>query len=438
LAAGDSYSAGFGLPGVNLLSGCSRSDEAWPAQARGRIAGSGIAIDRFESVACSGAKVAELRTQLTGDNWDLVTFSIGGNDVGFAPALTQCIAGSSVDLSQMFRWIDDPVSLCPPDELVRSQIDEFGRGLPALFDDVARVMTKGGNVVVVGYPAMFETYDNWNSNAKVWGLCHGIDQAGAERVRGWAGHLNATIGSAVADADRRAPGGVRFTFVNVNDGAGNSSGGLNSDEQVGRLNLFEAPGATERHNLCGSDSWLFGIGSDLGLFHPNQRGHAAEAALVTATLLGLDWSGLPVKPPPLTSDGLGDLRIGMSLTDAQKLGKIGPVRPGCEFAGHQTVADFTDSGRQGSVVFTDGELTSVFLRSGEVFPGARIGQPSSEFLAAAAGMYEASLDTSSEEVFGIWVYVLTDRSSRGVVQIVVDPASNRVESANAPSVNLCD
>jgi hypothetical protein len=53
-------------------------------------------------------------------------------------------------------------------------------------------------------------------------------------------------------------------------------------------------------------------------------------------------------------------------------------------------------------------------------------------------MYEASLDTSSEEVFGIWVYVLTDRSSRGVVQIVVDPASNRVESANAPSVNLCD
>lgn len=295
LAAGDSYSAGFGLDGVNLLSPpCSRSRNAWPWVARKVI--DTVPGDRFSHVACSGDKLSGLRNQLVKGkgNRDLITFTIGGNDAGFSEALAMCVVGSvGLDPTRRFSWLHDPVTLCPPDQSVRRRIDRFGRELSDLLEAVADDhVTAGGNVVVVGYPALFETYNRWDLPATLMGLCHGVDRAGVERIRGWAGHLNATIGAAVADVDRQKPNGVSFTFVNVNDGKGNNPGHGDPGTAQRNTNLFEAVGSSERHNLCGRTPWMFGGPISTGLYHPNAHGHAAIGAVVGSVLDNLDWRRL--------------------------------------------------------------------------------------------------------------------------------------------------
>ena len=143
-------------------------------------------------------------------------------------------------------------------------------------------VTAGGNVVVVGYPHLIEDPQRWVGVAQTLDLCNGVQRGDANQIRGWAGLLNAEIGSAVADVNAAKPNGVSFTFVNIADGAGADT----SDPD-----LYEPAGSAARHNLCGTQPWLNGLERTKG-FHPTLEGHAHTGALVARVLNGLDWSRL--------------------------------------------------------------------------------------------------------------------------------------------------
>ena len=118
VALGDSYTAGEGVPpfvartdlaGINE---CHRSSQAYPVQVASRV---GLPL---ESWACSGAATADLVTTTVsrdrapwndplhevtagtsasaldrlGSDVSIVTLSIGGNDVGFADIVSDCLA----------------------------------------------------------------------------------------------------------------------------------------------------------------------------------------------------------------------------------------------------------------------------------------------------------------------------------------------------------
>lgn len=327
LAPGDSYTAGYGLPGVKDPDGCVQSTSAWPTIAAAHAVRDGyrIADDGFKHVACSGAKMAAIVEQVDESGWDLVTLSAGGNDAEFTLALGACVV-TSLAGARPFDWLADPITLCPPDTLVRDWISlRVGERYDGFLDTLASRVTPGGHIVVLGYPALFEASERWDRISKALGLCHGVDRPGAERIRGWAGHLNATIGASVRRADQRRANGVSFTFVNVQDGMGNGTGHRTEAELAGYL--FEAPGSDDRHNLCGSDPWLFGLQN--GLFHPKAPGHAAQAEVVAGVLSGLDWSGLDaVWARPVDCDLVLRAVDRMSPKDRDSIARLGRVNVG--------------------------------------------------------------------------------------------------------------
>lgn len=300
LAAGDSYSAGFGLAGETGFCRAD-ADNAWPALTRARV-GDRLDVAGFDVGACSGAVINDFDGQArAGTRYDLVTFSFGGNDVGFSSAVKICIAGSVLDklpTGQVFHWLSTPIAGCPPDGLVRDAIDAVAGGYRVFLGRVAQeFMNSGGNVVVVGYPALIEDPGRWSGIARVVGLCQGINATGARRIRGWAGALNAAIGGAVRDVNAERPNGVHFTFVNVQDGAGNAQPFGNPRTNP---NLFEPDGSSDRHNLCGTAPWMNGIGG--GAFHPTIQGHQAEANLISPIITHLDWSTLTTNRATVHAD----------------------------------------------------------------------------------------------------------------------------------------
>jgi lysophospholipase L1-like esterase len=256
--------------------------------------------------ACSGTVMDDLTAQAGGNRHDLVTFSFGGNDIGFAWAVIACVSGGSQDLIN--PWTAR-VNACPPDGPMRDVIASRigGRYRDFLRRAANDIVTRGGNIVVVGYPALVEEPDRWTGVAQAIDLCNGFRRDDADRVRGWAGLLNAEIGAAVADINRERPNEVGLTFANIQDGAG---GDRSSTD------LYEPQGHGERHNLCGTDSWINGPSLTNG-FHPNHQGHQHTGGYVAGVIRGLDWSrfggtsappsGAPAPSSPSTppSDGGG-------------------------------------------------------------------------------------------------------------------------------------
>jgi lysophospholipase L1-like esterase len=157
LALGDSYSSGEGAgdyePGSDTDDNtCHRSRNAWPvllAEQR-RL--------RFQpSLACSGATLTDLmsgrsggqperrRSQLSriaGDA-NVITVTIGGNDLGFREVLENCIATDCVATYHR-----------PSGDVLDARIDALARRLPAAYRAIQAAAPKA-RVVVVDYPKFF-------------------------------------------------------------------------------------------------------------------------------------------------------------------------------------------------------------------------------------------------------------------------------------------
>lgn len=270
LAVGDSYSSGEGLD--DAVGACSRSPRAYPALAADLVVEA--EVESFTSTACTAADVDDWPEQLAtaaADQPNLITATFGGNDVGFADLMVDCLG-----LDDSLELLSGAGELSPGElaeaflsrgcDRTEADIDEeliaLKPMLETLYADMADAVGPDGHVVVLGYPAPVADPAAW-SGAR----CEGISADDGLLLRWAADRLNATI-EAATDT------GANVHFVSV------------------------AP-VFEGHGRCGSEPWLYGPadlfqrvedddGSRLSIdarpFHPTAEGHEAMALVVASSV----------------------------------------------------------------------------------------------------------------------------------------------------------
>ncbi|MEU7904344.1 SGNH/GDSL hydrolase family protein [Actinoplanes sp. NPDC049118] len=218
VALGDSYSSGVGASGQTGL--CLRSANGYPG-----LWEKANDPKSYRSAACSGATTASLRSgQLSALNGgtDLVTVTIGGNDVGFAPAVITC------------TLVSDSACAAVVAQAMAVLRDQMPAKFDATYADIRR-KAPNAKVVVLGYPILF---DETVANCGIGGM----SVAKRKSLNRGAVELNRMIG-----ARSQAAG---FTWSNV------------EDEFAG-------------HGICGPSPWLHGLTvvPPTNSFHPTGNGY---------------------------------------------------------------------------------------------------------------------------------------------------------------------
>lgn len=224
-ALGDSYASGYGVPPYD--GSCGRSASAYPEQLNGRQR---ISLDDF--VACAGATTTSLVTggqlgALNADT-DLVTLTIGGNDIGWSDAVKACLGGTDVQCAGAIAQVSARIT---------SQLPGL---LDTLYTQVAAA-APNAHVVVTGYPRLF---------SPEFGAYLGASPAEQVALNAGADLLNTTIAAAATLHG--------FQFVDV------------TPRFIG-------------HGVNAPDAWILGP-SDPAAFHPNINGYKAYTAAVNSAL----------------------------------------------------------------------------------------------------------------------------------------------------------
>lgn len=259
-ALGDSYASGSGIapyaPGTDGAdgNGCRRSTAAYPHRV-------GQDVDRRLSFhACAGARTNDFyqakaqdepaQLDQLGRDTGLVTFSIGGNDVGFADVMRDCIDGLELL----------PFKTCHGEERITGRVDAAldalrGTGAQAdvhsydaILDDIGS-RAPDAEVVAVGYPPLFPA--EGGGGGMLSDRCEGVKKADQRWMVEKTNELNGIVQAA---AQRH--------------------GALFADPSAGFAG----------HELCGQNqAWFGGLLSAVP-FHPTQDGHAAIAQDILTTL----------------------------------------------------------------------------------------------------------------------------------------------------------
>ena len=254
LALGDSYSSGQGAgryePGTNGHGNtCFRSREAWPA-----LLARKLHLVLLPSLACSGAVADEVvrddrhrdeaerrlsQVGRIGDDPDVVTLTIGGNDVGFAGVLEKCVFDG--DCTKRYAR--------PDGDVLDARIADLARRLPPVYRAIRR-SAPHARLVIAGYPRIFP-------EQPVAGNCAAarrISAREAEYLNGRTRALNAAIAGA-ADA-------AGAEFVDVTEAFDGAELRCTGKTYMNRLRLQEK---------------LFPAS-----FHPNAAGQERLAQVVAA------------------------------------------------------------------------------------------------------------------------------------------------------------
>lgn len=281
VAMGDSFSSGEGVPVFEAgtadenTNECHQSLDAYP-----RVLQSNpyMGIGSLDFVACSGATTRDVLGLTEGndpegkwhsstdpdqidavtENTDMVTITIGGNDIKFGafgnkcvfgtPELDECDSSSSVYQESWAIMTDSSRSDYLPDALE----DTF----QAIADNLT-VNNGTARVYVVGYPYVL-TGMSYLSDSIAEPRCSYLSIGEAEGAEAIVEKLNEVISQAVSDFFD-----YRFQFVDATDDPGHFAG----------------------RELCTINGYFNGIDEGSAdehyTFHPNASGQAAYAALIS-------------------------------------------------------------------------------------------------------------------------------------------------------------
>jgi lysophospholipase L1-like esterase len=159
VALGDSYAAGPLVPiPTGEPAGCLRSDRNYPS-----VVAQGLGVTDFRDVSCSGATTENVtgpQSVPLGENppqldalapdTQLVTISIGGNDIGFGDIVTECATRSPLQ----------PTGSACKDHYTAGGTDQLAQRIDQAAPQVARVLaaiderSPDARVLLVGYPAI--------------------------------------------------------------------------------------------------------------------------------------------------------------------------------------------------------------------------------------------------------------------------------------------
>ncbi|MBR7742990.1 SGNH/GDSL hydrolase family protein [Phycicoccus sp. BSK3Z-2] len=233
VALGDSYASGNGTGWPDRSLSCYRSSLAYaPLVAKQR----GNTDLRFR--ACSGAETGDVtggQTDALSASTDLVTISIGGNDVGFVDLILSCFS----------TW-DEPLCRSTVSK-VKGRIDtQLPAKLDATYADIAG-RAPSAEVFVVGYPKPF-------GSSVSCAQASGVNSREAVLLNDVAGHLDAVI------RDRAEAAG--FTY------------------------LDPAPSFTG-HDVCAGTPYVWGKKAALlDIYHPTRAGHRDGFAPLVLAAMG--------------------------------------------------------------------------------------------------------------------------------------------------------
>jgi hypothetical protein len=260
VALGDSFSSGDGVPpflaGTDTQTNeCHRSVFAYSRLLDQDMS---LSLRLINFRACSGA-TTETLVSGQGDNGnqlssisadtDVVTLTIGGNDVNFAEfarecVLSDCSNGPQASSTQSKIDIDLP-----------NQLDTL---FAAIDDRLAVVGNTGAKIYVVGYPRILP-YDDGT-----WPNCLYLNQDERVVIRTVTNALNSTVSDRVLEA------GSRYVFVSA-------------DAVLDGVRI--SPFAT--HELCSDGQYFVGVvNGDPQKYsmHPNQQGQGAYARLLSTAI----------------------------------------------------------------------------------------------------------------------------------------------------------
>jgi hypothetical protein len=322
LSTGDSYSSGEGIDLAGTGTDyCAQSPKAYGPQARTILQSQrGWKMGASAFSACTGLKTGHFYNAETpgrgsllqwseeqtspGQRFDVVTFSFGGNDIGFDAILKGCLysiarpstwdqagkASQHTACTATATTINDDIKALIAGTLPVAKAPHYGPGnhrlsMAEFYQDVAeQQVAPGGVLVVAGYPRLFAPSATWPA----WrgGFCGLIGERDADLLGGAAISLENALKGAVDAARSGLTGGRRIEYVS-------------------RLNLFDA---SPSHSLCGGQlSWLNGLSTGFWdssaryqhAYHPNALGHLATAEQV-AGLVEADFPGTPSPAPQAT------------------------------------------------------------------------------------------------------------------------------------------
>jgi lysophospholipase L1-like esterase len=231
VALGDSYSSGVGAPGQSGL--CLRGSSGYPAQwARNNKPAT------YSNVACLGATTDDVllwQVPYLSKKTDLVTITIGGNDVGFAPVVITCTVGTYDACADAVQTAHDYTH------------DKMAAKLDKTYAAI-RKAAPNAKVVVLGYPILFDTA---SADCGIGGMTlprRQIINAG-----------NEDLDNLIRDRAKAAG----FTFADVRDNF-------------------------DRHRICSAVPWLNGLTviPPSNSFHPNQTGYTYGYLAALTSALG--------------------------------------------------------------------------------------------------------------------------------------------------------
>jgi lysophospholipase L1-like esterase len=239
-ALGDSYAAGEGLAPFDADSGpCHRSPSAYPRLVANQ---EGSALD---FAPCTGATVSDVaggQLPTVDANADLVTVTVGGNDLGFARVVATCLVAAP--------------SCSTLDAEVEASLTALG---PKLEDAYRQIKARApqARLMVVGYPQLVADPAKVDLDA-----CPALASPLPSR------RIGADDGRWLREK------GDRLSAVTA--GAARSVG----------ASYIDMTRAFAGHEACSADPWLTGVVlTDLqASFHPTVAGQVELARLVTGAL----------------------------------------------------------------------------------------------------------------------------------------------------------
>lgn len=349
-ASGDSFAAGEGLRGIQVgEEQCQRAlgfdagehnppSKAWPVLVKGAFENGSIpkfdasrsdtwTVDEFWFTACTGAtsetldsvptnrgttQLQEIATAGESATFDVAMTSFGGNDIGFADVIRDCIGfdwdAVEADAVMWYATVGVPATVssgagagCSTGEeelkaRIQSDLVTNGR-LEHLYDTIASKMSDGGLVVVTGYPQLFTAPERWSNAEKLLNRCHRVSEGDVRALRGATGALNQTLGEAVTQASERHPQ-LTWVFVDVSATfeSGQVFGGL-----CGNLDAVNGFAWNSTRNGQGDSSPTSGFARS---YHPNQNGHNLYAFAVVRSILASGWTPHDIRP--VQSESVGE------------------------------------------------------------------------------------------------------------------------------------
>ncbi|MBO8187690.1 SGNH/GDSL hydrolase family protein [Streptomyces spirodelae] len=193
VALGDSYAAGAGVPNT-VDETCSRSDRNYPSLVKAALGPAG-----HQDVTCGGATTEDLYTgqhpsvapqlDALSAETDLVTLTIGGNDIGFGNIIVRCVTlglfnplGSPCKKS--YTWTGH-------DELAAT-IENTAPKISKALEDI-RARAPRAKILITGYPAILP--DDGSNCPTVVSIARGD----APWLRDTHKHLNTMIAKQAAE-----------------------------------------------------------------------------------------------------------------------------------------------------------------------------------------------------------------------------------------------